>query len=690
MCDLESVIQTCTHLVNIGEYEKALDRIKPHIDLYSFSLPLMTLYVQILIKTGNLIRAFNVATQLQLKGENIQYSSKLVTDEVIQNYEFSSPHLKHYMTTHFKNLQQEPRIAVTMTSCKRLTLFRKTVNSFLNACEDIDLIDKWIVVDDNSSEHDREIMKTEFPFIDFYWKTPEQKGHVYSMNLLMELTNGIPYILHLEDDFLFYHKARYISHMIRVLCDNEKIGQVLFNKNYAEIPDDISIPGGIPMTTMTHPEFPYIIHEYTPTREECKKFVEKYGNAPSNSYWPHYSLRPGLMKSQVWKTLGAYKEDAFHFEREYANRYTAVNFITAFLPVVVCQHIGKLTTDKHNTVNAYTLNNVKQFNDVATCHVDDVSSYYVINLDRRPDRYEKFQTQILNLDMPVIKRFSAVDGRAIKLLPQHLYLFDVNDYNYNAGMIGCALSHILLMIQFYNQERDKEFLVVFEDDVKFSEDFRSKYINAVHEFIQRKGDMLLLGNSQKHSGLPSEKHHYIYQPKTVAECLRFSYGGSFGYVITRQGIRKLLREISRTGMVHCIDTMFQVNVGKIDLYYCTPSLVFTPMAITPEDDTDIQFNKHSLFNDDCITDERAVLEKIIGKEHLDTVTFIPDSTNVSSNHYSYKIPNYMVCIPLRSCPQEKLQELMHLRPNERIPYSNDEFHMNMPITMKRSQESLLR
>ena len=44
------------------------------------------------------------------------------------------------------------------------------MNSFLNCCKDLDMIREIILVDDNSSEADREIMKKKFPFIKYYLK----------------------------------------------------------------------------------------------------------------------------------------------------------------------------------------------------------------------------------------------------------------------------------------------------------------------------------------------------------------------------------------------------------------------------------------------------------------------------------------------------------------------------------------
>ena len=50
-------------------------------------------------------------------------------------------------------------VTITMTTCKRFNLFTQTVSSFINCCLDIELVSRWICVDDNSTEEDRKEMK---------------------------------------------------------------------------------------------------------------------------------------------------------------------------------------------------------------------------------------------------------------------------------------------------------------------------------------------------------------------------------------------------------------------------------------------------------------------------------------------------------------------------------------------------
>ncbi|HYV89717.1 MAG TPA: glycosyltransferase, partial [Candidatus Polarisedimenticolia bacterium] len=108
-----------------------------------------------------------------------------------------------------RELRANPRVTLSITSCRRLPLFIGTVASFLNACTDIDLIDRFICIDDGSSEADRAEMQRRFPFFEFVWKGPADRGHARSMNMIRE-TVRTPWLIHLEDDWHFFARRPYI------------------------------------------------------------------------------------------------------------------------------------------------------------------------------------------------------------------------------------------------------------------------------------------------------------------------------------------------------------------------------------------------------------------------------------------------------------------------------------------------
>jgi GR25 family glycosyltransferase involved in LPS biosynthesis len=273
------------------------------------------------------------------------------------------------------NSNKEDKITLTITTCKRYHLFEKTINSFLNCCKDIQLIDRWICIDDNSSQEDRENMKFQYPFFEFYYKTIEEKGHIISMNMIQDIVKS-PYILHLEDDWLFIKKEYIIKPALYILesthfhyidteakdiieKNNSQIAQVLFNINYTEDTDHVVL-GGYMIETAKKPNIKCILHEHHKNTENSR--LRYYSNC---AYWPHYSFRPSLFKREIFDKLGRYNingNDHF-FERIYADKYFENNYLSCFYNKIICSHIGKKTYETNvDNANAYHLNNVSQFN----------------------------------------------------------------------------------------------------------------------------------------------------------------------------------------------------------------------------------------------------------------------------------------------------------------------------------------
>ena len=508
--------------------------------------------------------------------------------------------------------KQAPLITFTITTCKRLDLFKKTMNSILNCFEDLNMVDYFFCIDDNSSEEDRKIMRELYPFFTFYFKNEEEKGHVKSMNIIRNHILNItqtPYILHFEDDWRFFCKKKYITDAFEVLNENEKLGQCLFNKNYIEIETDIAVVKGGDYH-LTKNGFRYYIHEYNDTEEKQVKWLNKHGQGLSSSYWPHFSLRPSLMRAKVLKELGEFNLEAPHFEMEYAYRYVKLEYISAFFENIYCIHMGRLTSqigDK-NAVNAYSLNNEKQFyKEEKVEKVEKVfpslSQYkmltYVLNLDRRIDRWDNFvkindeEVSFLNY-----KRFSAVDGSLVKSTTQLQRIFNNNDYNMKVGMVGCLMSHVKMYIELINSVYD--IFCILEDDIKVTPDFYSKFLNVLNQADNTDWDLIYLGHHLKN--LSEKEYSYnkniipTIHKTNIFNSFTISLGGTIGYLITKAGAQKLLDFISKTGATNCIDTLQQKSANILNIYYCNPHLVYSECyrGHNKDLDTDIQGNLQSL------------------------------------------------------------------------------------------------
>ena len=641
----KQILKTCKdkQLFNIGEkIGKCFMELFPHLHIVSRDTAICAK------NNKHYENAFNIFCSL-LKLPNISedLEKELIEDRtscvpyVCDNFTYYNPEIvKKIMNRHEKPFKL---VTFTITTCKRYDLFEQTINSFLNCCTDLDKIDFWVCVDDNSSEEDRQKMKSKYPFFDFYFKKVNEKGHPLSMNIIKSKVKT-PYIFHMEDDWKFFEKRNYISDCFNVLHTNPKIGQCLINKNYIETNFINDITGGYRNKTVNG--LTYYTHEYCPTQEELQAFYKKYGvNCKQCAYWPHFSFRPSLLRTSVLTELGTFNEKTGHFEMEYAYRYIKAGYISAFFDSFSCLHTGRLTSERFDKskTNAYELNNESQFikNEQPTPpqqqtppqkpthersetqkflqkqivpdrpflppqppraeYVKQLFKIFVINLDRREDRWKKFNENIheprANFDLP-IHRFSAVDGNKLKSNPQLCRIFDGNDYNMKTGMVGCAMSHIKLYTDLINS--DSDFYVILEDDIECTPNFKDKLIHTL-KTAPSNWDMIYLG----HHLFPELKKPEYYDKEATPvlelwskeKSLKQSMGGTGGYAITRHGAQRLLDFINTIGMVNCIDTMQQNSADTLNIYYTKPHLIFAE-CYTGQNadtlDTDIQFETNSL------------------------------------------------------------------------------------------------
>jgi len=363
-------------------------------------------------------------------------------------------------------------ILLSMTTCKRFDLFEKTINSFLNCCEDFLLISEFLCVDDNSSQEDRRKMKNRYPFFTFIFKSEEQKGHVISMNLIHEFAtkNNYTHLLHLEDDWHFIYKTNYITHALEIMEENDKIGQVLFNKNYMEIDSSKKfISGGI--NKETKKGYPYIIHEhYTSGTNEYNNCLKKYPQCLTNIYWPHFSFRPSIIKVEVLKKIGLFTSTP-HFERDYANEYKTNSYISAFFDNFSCIHIGKKTWEK-NIENAYHLNKQDQFS--ATNELLNI----VIFGKFSQTNWIKFK----NLAQKILPFYQIHNIRQINSLNDYeKKIFSNNSFNYLRIFINEIMGHLDIM-----RNNKAKYLLVITEKLSIDENlkiFIKEISNKEEEFI---------------------------------------------------------------------------------------------------------------------------------------------------------------------------------------------------------------
>ena len=515
---------------------------------------------------------------------------------------------------HFTNpvvLCKLPLVTFSITSSRRLDLFVKTINSFLRNCLDHHLIYRWICVDDNSSEDDRRVMKELFPFFEFIWKTPEEKGHPESMKMISNLIKT-PYFIHIEDDRMLVDQRHYIKDMLNILEHDKTIGQVGFNHNYMETIDD-DIKGGI--LQKTKDGVFYYIHEYCPNETTKNEFNQKYGQCKSCNYYPHFTLSPSMIRTAIFNKVGFYNEKSFEFQ--FAKRYVSVGYKTSFLPGFHIKHIGRLTSEIYDMdkYNAYDLLDTKQFQEKTRY------KSFILNLDRRPDRLEKIKQQ-KNYLPENLEYVSACDGTKLKINSRLRSLCRrKGDYFMRPGVIGCALSHIKLYEQLlYNELEEIDGYVIFEDDVVADENFnyRMKRIFTIMENKGENPDIIFFTTVPKGYNNHNYSERGIIRKTTLDHIIKDSVGGTGCYYISKRGAKAALDYIEQNTLNVPIDVVLFYLAPKIVILFVQPPII-TQYEENTISDVQADYNVRSPLYEDVVNEtdySRDIIYNSDGKMDL--------------------------------------------------------------------------
>jgi GR25 family glycosyltransferase involved in LPS biosynthesis len=546
-----------------------------------------------------------------------------VTEDIVnawkQLFEIVKPELVKYKLYNMPVKNDNINVLLTMTTCKRFNLFTQTVNSIINTWTDISLVDKIIVVDDNSSNTDRHSMVELYPFINYYMKNEEEKGHRKSMNIIYDfiVKFNASYWIHVEDDFLFFVNMPYVTTGIKgiTLLNNFNVKQIMFNRNYAETIDQINMPGNV-----TYTDNNYSLHDYRP-------------NGIYSQYWPNFSFRPSIIDANAIRQLGNFDSINTFFELDYANKWTAKGFKTGFYNTITNVHIGRICNTQGD--NAYSLNNTQQFNGsrktIAVPGID--IKIKVINMRNRIDRMNKI-TDILDKEGLLFERIEAVSGKDLLMTPDLLKLFKDNDFGYKRGVIGCALSHYYLWRRLAsdpdsNTNSSSPYYIIIEDDVYFTEDVRSKF----NELIQHIDDYGLIFAGY-HMTSDNKKRNPLYFEKPVSLAIKpintdIYIGGTHCYIISKKAAAALVSYVETNGIKHGIDYMMCKIQNVTKVYELVPFIAFADWVetINAKVDSDIQYDNNAL--------SIYVSDKYIFLQGLDQMGFDCYHEN-SASKYNYE------------------------------------------------------
>lgn len=433
--------------------------------------------------------------------------------------------------------KDNPKIMLSVTTCKRFDLFQKTINSFLTCCTDLNLIDYWLCVDDNSSNNDRRIMKEKYGFFNFILKSESEKGHSKSMNMIYDKMNelNIDYLIHMEDDFQFIESRNYITECINILKFDPKLGQVLFNRNYGEVSDHQLgriTPGGIIKHTDQNQR--YIEHEHHAWGTKAyNEYAKRYEGFGTHGYWPNYSFRPSVINCNVLRDVGPYY-NTNHFEMEYAKEYTLRGYKSAFLDTFACIHIGKKTWEQTST-NAYALNQTVQFG------VNNIQRDVHVIIDKNnPDYFKNFKTKTRD----IIPYFIREQFDLVKTI-DNKEIFYGNSFNYRRDVLSELNTHFNIW-----KNCNQNFTIIINDNATIHPDLKNLYSYLIELLDKSKYDVVIFssGNTLELTKL-TEPEDFV------------------GYVVSNIGCQKLVNLAKTNKFIEKTIPEFINSVSdKLDIY----------------------------------------------------------------------------------------------------------------------------
>ena len=145
--------------------------------------------------------------------------------------------------------------------------------------------------------------------------------------------------------------------------------------------------------------------------------------------------------------------------------------------------------------------------------MDNIDTFYFINLDRRTDRFEQIISELNKMDIPLEK----------------VTRVEANEHKF--GILGCAKSHIRTIAEFIKSGKNK--CLIFEDDFEFTETKEkvNEILNKIFNTVEF--DCILL------SLLPGKN---VISSTNYYTKVYFS-GGTAGYIITKEYAPLLLQNL---------------------------------------------------------------------------------------------------------------------------------------------------
>ena len=210
---------------------------------------------------------------------------------------------------------------------------------------------------------------------------------------------------------------------------------------------------------------------------------------------------------------------------------------------------------------------------------------YVINLKRREDRLESFMKRC---ELSDVKIEYAFDGKNQEHEIQEDRELTNKFSNLMVGEIGCFISHMRLYKKLI--ESDLDFIVIFEDDAIFCEDFKFKFEKVLSEITDTMGLLYFGGRFDPNFAMPSEyyndfsdsiSHHNINPELKVSstDSVWWHIRTTHGYIIFKNAAKKIFDIFTNSANITiAVDHWILINLinNSISVYDTKPLLCHCP------------------------------------------------------------------------------------------------------------------
>jgi GR25 family glycosyltransferase involved in LPS biosynthesis len=319
--------------------------------------------------------------------------------------------------------------------------------------------------------------------------------------------------------------------------------------------------------------------------------------------------------------------------------------------------------------------------------IEGIDKTYVINLDTRPDRWEKLLTAEPYLK-EIVERVPGVNGKTLAMNPFIFNLFNKNEFQWKKSIIGCNLSHISVWSKIAVSETGTYFLVL-EDDVRFQDGWMEKWKTYLPN-IPADADLLYLGGvlppNKPALPLVSAKYNEYWsfiQPNTLFSPVPVPvfHFCAYSYILTRTGAQKLMSymfDSEKKSFTVSDHLLGHPDVG-LKKYFTNPLLSYCfqeedPVYLNSQFNDlhrEDKFDSDIWNNRECFTEEelepfrtpviKSSTEPAAVKENPDEkiVYFYPKEGEKTLEPYEHKWLEEMLQVKLQFRPLEERTELGH-------------------------------